>query len=77
MDFRHGCWLVTVCSQCGVVKGEVNHWFICWWSGRHFHTKPIDDDPAMQREADVFTVCGDGCAHKVYQQFLDFLKNTQ
>lgn len=62
------------CSQCGIVKGVNNHWFVAWWSGIHFHTTPIDDDPAMAREIGVSTVCGDGCAHKVYQRFLDYLK---
>lgn len=65
------------CSQCGAVKGATNHWHIAWWSGTHFHTKPIMDDPAMLREDGVFIVCGDNCAHKVYQQFLDYLRNTQ
>ena len=65
------------CSQCGQIKGTNNHWHLCWWSGPHYHTKPIEDDPEMLREEGVYIACGDNCAHKVYQQFLDRLKDTQ
>jgi hypothetical protein len=64
---------MLVCSQCGALKREVNHWFVAWTDrdGQRFCFAPFDVDPSMAREERVQTLCGDRCLHKAVQRFTD------
>lgn len=65
---------MKVCVECGAVKKEANGWLSTWKSGGTFmsrHMEHGDNSP----EFDI--VCGDNCAHRRYQQFLDYLRNSQ
>lgn len=54
------------CSQCGVEKQLVNHWFLFWTErqGERGCFTPFDLDPAMQREPSVQKICGTECLMK-------------
>ena len=68
---------MKVCVECGAVKKESNGWLSTWVSRcgvQTFNTRHMehgDNSP----EFDI--VCGDNCAHRRYQKFLDYLRNTQ
>jgi hypothetical protein len=64
---------MITCSQCGVLKREVNHWFLTWTerAGERFCFAPLGADPSMVSEERVETLCGDLCLHKAVQQFSD------
>jgi len=64
------------CSQCGVEKRDVNHWFLFWSEryGERVCFTPFDFDPAMQREESVQKICGTQCLHKAVQKAADRLR---
>lgn len=66
--------LMTIfCSQCGVEKRQVNHWFLAWmeWGGKRLCVIPWELDPALSREDSVQKLCGQGCLLKSVQQYAD------
>jgi|KBSMisStandDraft_5_1062788.scaffolds.fasta_scaffold00073_23 hypothetical protein len=64
---------MIVCSQCGAIKKEVNHWFLAWTDkgGRRFCFMRMDDDPGMATEEGVRTLCGQWCLHQEVQKHTD------
>jgi hypothetical protein len=64
------------CSQCGVVKGEVNHWFFAWMErgNKRLCVVPWEEDEGLIHEPMVQKLCGQNCVHKFTQQFLDSLR---
>lgn len=66
---------VIHCSQCGVEKRDVNHWYLVWleWGRQRFCWIPWELDPAMAREETVQKLCGDQCLHKAVQKHADSL----
>lgn len=64
------------CSQCGVVKGEVNHWFFAWMErgNQRLCIVPWEADEGLVHEARAQRLCGQNCVHKATQQFLDSLR---
>ena len=61
------------CTQCGIPRLEVNHWFIAWTekSGQQFCFTPMDSYPAMLTTDGVQTLCGQRCLHRAIQRFSD------
>ena len=53
-----------VCDICGAVRGETNHWFEVDRSGTLLVFGPF----VGLRE--LTQVCGQGCAHKLLDQFM-------
>jgi len=69
---------VTVCSQCGVPKGQTNHWFLAWVErNSRFCFDLFGADPALQREETVQKLCGEACLLKAAQRHAEFLRITQ
>jgi hypothetical protein len=68
--------MTVTCSQCGVVKGSVNHWFLFWSErqGERVCFTPYDLDHAMQREESVKKICGTECLHKAVQKAVERLR---
>ena len=64
---------MIICSHCGALRNEVNHWFIAWTdkNGQRFHVMPMDLDPAMAREEGVQAICGQWCLHQVIEKYTD------
>src|SRR5438046_2670056 len=64
---------MITCSQCRIIKREVNHWFLAWTErGRErFCFAPLDSDLSIAREESAQTLCGDRCPHRAVQQFTD------
>lgn len=62
-----------VCNGCGVVKGSVNHWYMVYISASHVAMWQIFawDDLIDPKYADsVMHLCGQQCAHKMLDEFL-------
>ena len=67
---------IVVCSECGVERREANHWFLYtrtdeglefhkWeWAGR-------DERENLLDETQFGHLCGQQCAHKLLDQFLN------
>lgn len=70
---------MTVCSQCGRVKGEVNRWFVLWdeRAGTRLCLIPWAADPDMAKEFGVQTLCGEQCVSKAVSQFMARYSNGQ
>ncbi len=64
---------MIVCSHCGALRNEVNHWFIAWIDkgGKRFCFMPMDADPIMAREDGVHAICGQWCLHQLIQKYTD------
>jgi hypothetical protein len=60
----------VICSQCGAIKGEANHWYIAWTDnrGQRFCFIPLDANPAMAKEDGRKPLCGQRCLHKAIQK---------
>lgn len=69
---------MIVCVECGEIKRDTNHWMACWVSRAEtypeFHSRGLDTTDST---AEVQIVCGENCAHRVYQKFLDHLRISQ
>jgi hypothetical protein len=72
-------WDVSfTCDICGKKKGESNHWWMvmlgdvpCWEAdqpSRRFTLLPWN--PAESRSADMFHLCGQGCAMQAMERFM-------
>jgi hypothetical protein len=65
------------CDSCGVPKKDTNHWFVAWSSPRTLVSKCVTNfylstwDEAIIREDNVLHLCGDACAHKALNYFLE------
>lgn len=54
---------VIQCSQCGVFKREVNHWYFAWLERgqMRFCVMPWEADPELAHEQTVNKLCGLQC----------------
>src|SRR5215467_7997047 len=70
---------VFVCSQCGIVRREVNHWFMAWTerSGRSFCFMPLDANPAMINDKHIHALCGQRCLHNAIQKYTDSIPDLR
>jgi len=61
----------VVCSNCGVEKRQVNHWFLVWLErgDTRLCITEYDEDPAMQHETSVAKVCGESCLMRMVARF--------
>lgn len=69
---------MIVCAICGEIKRETNHWIASWIS--RADTEPMFQSRQLQAtdsSAEINIACGENCAHKLYQQFLERLRLTQ
>jgi len=68
--------VIVICSQCGTIKGEANHWYIAWTDnhGQRFCFIPLDSDPTMVKEDGTKTLCGQGCLYNAIQRHLDSIE---
>src|SRR5215467_7047886 len=71
--------VAVFCTQCGIQRLEVNHWFIAWTenSGHRFCFMLMDSDPAMANEDGVQTLCGQRCLHQAIQRYTDSIARSQ
>jgi hypothetical protein len=62
-----------VCSQCGVQKREINHWWFAWTerAGQRLCIIPWQSDEGLIHEPKVQKLCGQNCVLKFTQQYLD------
>ena len=72
---------MKVCVECGAIKSldsVRNGWLSLWLSRcggiQEFHMRHME---AADNSPEFEIVCGDNCAHRRYQKFLDYLRNTQ
>ena len=75
-DLRQGL-VMKVCVQCGEVKRESNGWLAIWVSRcgvKTFHVRHME---AADNSPEFEIVCGENCAHRVLQQFLDRMRIEQ
>ena len=56
----------TTCDCCGVIKGEVNHWYLYRTSMNSFTLRPWDENFMTD---EVGHVCGQQCGHKLLDEF--------
>ena len=65
-------YMIT-CSQCGIIKREVDHWFLAWTErgGERFCFALLESDLSIASEESVQTLCGERCLHKAVQRFSD------
>lgn len=71
--------MAVSCSQCGIEKREVNHWWLAWSErrGTRFCFVPFELDPAMQRETTVQKICGEACLVKAVVKHAETLRLMQ
>jgi hypothetical protein len=65
--------MTVTCSQCGVLKREVNHWFFAWTerAGQRLCIVPWEADSGLAHEPSVEKLCGQNCVQKFVQRYLD------
>jgi hypothetical protein len=69
---------MTVCSQCGAVKGETNHWFIAYVMFRtQLRIDTFDSDPARAREETTQKLCGENCLIKAVVKHAELMRISQ
>lgn len=70
---------MIVCTQCGAIKREVNHWFIAWTEreGRKFCFISMDTDPAMANRNYTHNLCGQSCLHRAIQKHIDLAERSR
>jgi hypothetical protein len=59
--------------NCGVLKGQSNHWWLMWTSQTDDNTPVVSLCPWDDRVAekgDALPVCGELCAQKLQSQFM-------
>lgn len=63
---------MTICSQCGRVKGEVNRWWLVWTerNGERICITGFESDPDLAREEHVAAICGEFCLMLVTSKLL-------
>lgn len=64
------------CSQCGIEKRQVNHWFIAWHErlGDRFCFTLYEMDMSLAREETVQKICGESCLHLAIQKHIEKLR---
>ena len=64
---------MTICSQCGVQKREVNHWWFLWLErcGVRLCLLTWDADPDLQYESSVQKLCGMSCVSRAVSEFME------
>jgi hypothetical protein len=68
--------VTCACPNCGKVKGDNNHWFICHMPEGRFSVKPWDDD-AIREEDNIIPLCGDACVIKMLSMYLSGQKSRR
>lgn len=65
--------MTITCSQCGAVKGTVNHWWFGWTerAGQRLCIIPWQADEGLIHEPTVQRLCGQNCVQRFVQQYLD------
>lgn len=68
---------MKICTECGEIKRESNGWLSIWVSRAGVQTLHVRhmEDGDNSPEFDI--VCGDNCAHRRLQQFLDGVRISQ
>jgi hypothetical protein len=69
---------MTVCSQCGALKRDVNHWWFGWTErlGQRICIVPWNFDSALVHEPHVEKLCGQSCVVKFVQQSMDQIQSV-
>jgi len=64
---------MIVCSECGAIRKDVNHWFLVWTDqrGRRFCFMHTDGYPERANQVGVLTLCGEWCLHQAIQKCTD------
>lgn len=69
---------MITCSQCGVQKRDVNHWFIAYVMFRtQLRIDAFGVDPAREREETTQKLCGENCLIKAVVKHAEFVRNAQ
>ena len=82
MTQEAGKYFLQRCAgpNCGVLKGNTNHWWMMWTARANDGTSvlslaPWEDEIAVRESA--LPVCGEQCAHKLQSQFMDNVLGEQ
>lgn len=67
-----------ICDQCGIRKGETNHWWIGGTTNVGFHLYPASYDEANS-DYDLGTKqdwCSENCVSKALSEFMEKIRTT-